>query len=350
MPQFTKQTLAASDADWIAKINSMMDDIATAINTHHQEILSQLGPGALLTLDMFDRPGVVGSHSYQLDIENYGGGAQIDIGRRPTFDAAKGETDLSIAWINAGGTQARVTQSGDVELDATQFLTGLPKTIYVGVPVTGAATLYQDTTDPNVLYLYSMTWDGANLTDIKRRRPILPGYELFKEMAGEPRVLQVYDGDTNWVDGPAGGQESETEIVSLGDPLDNEIGISGQIQALAFVIHAHRQEPGSWWDPTGDPPDSIVTLKIVDDEGDEWSDPATPIEIDVGQVPDSIFVALNPAIPDDKEYMTEIRRLHLELVSIGSTVVSARGFTWGLIYRPLLGAPVPKDGTEVDLI
>jgi hypothetical protein len=344
MPEFTPITLSASSSTWIADVNQMMTDISNAVNTHHQELLVSVGAGAALIVDEFDRDGIVGSYSYVLDIENYSGGASIAVGRRPAPVVARGETDTSILWGNFGSGFSRVTQVGDVSPSFAGFLTGLPKTVYIGVGASGTSQAYEDQSDGNVVYIYSMTWDGFNLTSFKRHAPILPGYTLIQEMAAEPRILQVCDQDTDWV--TPGTLDSETEIVTLGDPLDNEIDINGQVEVLGMFIHAHRGQTDDGWNaPASNAPESLVTLKLVSAAVD-WTD---DIEIDCGQVPDSLFVEIASAV-GDLVYVNEVRRFRLELVSIGSGVTSARGFTWGLIARPIFGAPVAKDATDVEVV
>lgn len=344
MPQFTPTTLGGSDDDFIAKLNQMFTDLQNAVNTHHQELLVAVGPGVALVLDVFDRDGLVGSYSYRLDIDNYTGGPQMTIGRRPVAVVAQGDVDVSVAWGTFAAGQARVTQAGDVVISAAGVITGLPKTIFVGIPAGGTAQVYEDQSDPNIIYPYSFTWDGFNWTDIRRTVQILPGYGLHQEMAGEPRILQVYDTETNWVD--AGVLDTESEIVTLGDPDDNGIGVNGQVEVMGVFIHTHRLGDGGWSAPSHNPPDSLVTLRLRS-AAETWS--ATDLVIDAGQTPDSVFADIASAI-GDKKYVNEVRRFRLELVSIGSGVSTAEGFTWGLIVRPIFGSPLPKDATVVDLI
>jgi hypothetical protein len=344
MPEFSPDTLSGSDSDFIAKLNAMFIGLQTAINTHHQELLISVGAGAALVVDEFDREGIVGAYSYQLDFDNYAGAGLIDIGRRPVAVPLQGDADISIAWGDFGAGKVRVFQSSDVTLNATAFATGLPKTIYVGVGAAGSAQFYEDTTDPNILYLYSVTWDGFTLDSWKRLVPILPGYTFHQEMAGEPRLVDVDDHLTDWV--TPGILASETKIVTLGDPLDNAIGVNGQVEVVGFLLHAWEQGDDGWNAPAHNPPDSLVTLRVRS-AGVTWS--KENIEIDCGQVPDSIFVEVDPAIGDLK-YVNEVRRFDLELVSVGSGVTSARGFTWAAVTRPIIGSPVAKDGTTVGLV
>ncbi len=335
---------AGTDKDYVQKLNTMAAALANGHNENHQLLLSAIGPGADLILRVFDRDGIVDAASYQLDFTNYVGGVQITIGRRPTFDVLHGDVDTSFAWATFGGTKDLVQQVGDLLLDASAIITGLPKTIFIGIPASGVAQLFEDQTAGNVLYIWSMSYNGFSFDTFKRLGPILPGYETLKAMTAFPRYNTLYDGDTNWVDGPA-GQVSDTEIVTLGDAVDNGIGLEGSVEGLGFLVSAHKVGDDHWNAPTGNPPDSLVTLKVVSAAVD-WTG---EIEIDVGQVPDTIFVPILAGVGDLK-FITEVRRFTLERVSIGSAVVSARGMTWGLLYRPLLGAAAPKDSTTVEVI
>lgn len=344
MPTITAPTLSASDSDFIQTLNALMADIENAINTHHAELLAAIGPGALLIEDLFDREGVVGEHSYQLDIPNYTGGPQITIGRRPAPIGARGEVDVSIAWIVTAGGKTRVSMTSDLVLSAAGVITGLPKTIYVRVGSSGVPQVLETEADTNLLTLYKATWNGFSWQNITRLAPILPGYPTFMKLAGHPRQNQIHDGDTNWVDD--GVLDSDTEIVTHGDPLDNGIGLNAEVEIQGFFIHPHRAGAGFWFAPSANPPDSLVTLRVVS-AGETWS--AEDIVIDCTQAPDSIFIGVASAI-GSKKYVNEVRRFRLEFVSKGSGVVSARGFTWGAEYAPLFGASVPKDATAIDQI
>lgn len=344
MPTVTIPTLSASDSDFIQVLNALLTDVENAINTHHAELLAAIGPGSLLIEDIFDRDGIVGAHSYQLDIPNYGGGATIDIGRRPAPIGSRGEVDVSIGWITTAAGKTRISLTADLLLSAAGIIGGLPKTIFVRVGSSGVPQVLQDEADTNLLTLYKATWNGFSWQNITRVAPILPGYPLFMEMAAHPRQNQVYDGDTNWVD--AGVQDSDTEIITHGDPLDNEIGLNAEVEVLGFFIHPHRSTAGFWFAPSANPPDSLVTLRVVS-AGETWS--ASDLVVDCTQAPDSIFVGVASAI-GSKKFVNEVRRFRLEFVSKGSGVVSARGFTWGIEQAPIFGASVPKDSTALDQI
>src|SRR5262245_54580198 len=135
------KTFAMAMTDFIAKHNNNYTLIEAALVDLYQQVLAGMGEGAMLTLDAFDRVGIVGAASYRLDLDTYPGGALIDIGRRPAFNAALGDKNVSVAWINAGGLM-RVQLSGDTTLNAAPITAGLPKTIYVGIPSTGVPQFY----------------------------------------------------------------------------------------------------------------------------------------------------------------------------------------------------------------
>lgn len=344
MVQVNLAEFAAADLDYVEKLNSNGAILENATNSHSQQLLSSVGPGADLILRVFDRDGIVGRESYWLDVENYVGGVIIDIGRRPAPDPLRGEVDTSYAWGTFGGTKDLVQVTGDTNLDASAIIAGIPKTIYVGIPAGGVPNFFEDTLAANIIYIYSMTYDGFSFSNIRRRAHILPGYETLKEMAAHARSLQVYDPDTDWIDGPP-LQLSDTEIVTFGDEVDNAIGVLAAVEVIGFFVSIHKSGDDHWNAPTGNPPDSNVKLKVVSAALD-WTG---EMEIDAGQVPDTVFALVLPAVGDLK-YVTEVRRFNLELVSVGSAVTSARGMTWGLIYRPLIGAPVPKDDSVVGMI
>src|ERR1041384_8208231 len=118
MPFLTVPSVVLGTTDYPAVIDSIVTAIVAAVNDLANQILAGVGDGSLLILDGFDRDGTVGSASYQLDLENYAGGSQITIGRRPLPNVPQGDQDVSIAWVTAGGQRNRVTMSGDLVLDA----------------------------------------------------------------------------------------------------------------------------------------------------------------------------------------------------------------------------------------
>src|SRR5689334_21670199 len=113
-PDFT-----APDTDYVSHLNGNFDLIESFFNALAATVSATSGAGAQVVQDLFDRPGIVGSASYHLDVESYAGGPTIDVGRRPTPFSPPGETDTSIAFGLFSGEWERVTQVGDITLDAT---------------------------------------------------------------------------------------------------------------------------------------------------------------------------------------------------------------------------------------
>lgn len=329
------------DLDYVEHINGNFDLIASFFNALAATVSATSGAGAVLLQDVFDRSGIVGSASYRLDVESYGGGSSIDIGRRPAPFSPPGETDVSIAWGLFSGEWDRVSQTGDITLDASGIIAGLPKTIYVGVPSTGIAQFYEDGGTANVIMLYSMTWDGADLSDFKRLTHILPGYTLVQALAAVPKQLSVFDGESDFRD----GEDGLSRIVLPGAPASNGISLEGAVEVLGVFIDVQRDDEDGWYAASaGDPAESLVTLQAVDDDDDVLTE--SDIEIDCTDPIGTTFKAIDSGY-SDKRFVTAKRTVRLKLVSVGDDVVSARCFTWGLWVKPLLGAPMPKDSTKV---
>lgn len=342
MPTLEFDDFEAADTDYVAHLNANFDEIASFFNALAAMVSATSGPGAILIQDLFDRPGVVGSSSYHLDVESYAGGSEIDIGRRPAPFAPPGETDTSIAWGLFAGEWDRVSQVGDVTLDASAIVAGLPKTIYVGVPSTGIAQFYEIESPPDVVMLYAMSWDGADLSEFERVTHILPGYSLIQSMAAAPMKDQILDTETDFRDGNTYG---DSVIVLPGAPAANGISLEGAVEALGLFFNVTRDDEDGWFtNSAGDPDESKVTLQVVDDEDDVWS--ASDIVIDCTDPVGTFFVAIDAGV-SAKKFVTEARTLRLKLVSCGDDVVSARCFTWGAFYKPMHGAPMPKDLTKV---
>jgi hypothetical protein len=333
--------IPAGSTSYPAIVQANWDAIESFCNQLASQILAAAGDGADLILDVFDRPGLVGSTSYVLDLENYAGGAEIDIGHRPTANPALGEQDTSIAWGIFGGQRARVVQNEDVTLNAGGIIAGLPKTIYVGIPSDGTAQLFEDNTTPNVLYIYSMCWNGFSLTEFKRLAPILPGYSLLQRVVAAPREVRASDEVTDFLE----HDEARTILVTPGDAADNEIGVHGSREILGFFVHFPQgDEEGGLWAPAGE--DNKLTLKIQC-EGEDWTEEfELDASIDGGNF---VQVALHADVAD-KRYATEAIRFKLVKVSIGGDVVSAGSFDWGYYWRPMIGTEIPVDTNEMDLI
>jgi hypothetical protein len=343
MASITLLTQTASDKDYITQFNSNWATIQAAVNDLDAQIFALFGDGALLLLDWFDRDGIVGAASFQLDIINYAGGSNLTVGRRPVFDALLGEKDESIAFITVGGTRTRVVQTADLSLNAAAIVVSVPTTIFIGVGSSGNAQLFPDQVAANVLYMYSLTWDGFTMKDFRRLAPIMGGYTLLQEMNKAPRTIQLFDSDTDWlVD-----VKSRTEIVLPGIADDNEIDLEAPMQVIGGFVTFHRGDFDGCHAPTGGAPDNQLKLKLTS-AAVKWN--LGEITIDCSQIPDTIFFKIDEPVVGDLRFVNEVTRFDLELVSIGSAVVSARGMTWGLYVKPIIGTAIAKDETVLSEI
>lgn len=320
--------------------------IEAAINSLLAQVSAVGGEAAQLITDVFDRDGLVGARSYVLDTDAYEGGASISIGHRPAADLAHGDVDLSIAWGTFAGVKKRVTLDGDAVLNAAGIVSGLPKTIWVGIPSDGTPQLYEDDVTPNVLYAYSMCWDGFQFTEFTRIAPILPGYDLMRDLANFQREYKVDDLETDFLE----DVEAQSALITPGDAADNEIGVKGAREILGFFIDFPGDQEDGLWAPNGE--DNKLVLKITL-EGDPWSydedAESEEIEIDASQAENFFQIPLHPDVGVSRFIFDHVR-FKLELVSIGADVVSARRFTWGYYWRPLFGAQLPVDSEKVNLI
>lgn len=338
----TLQLYAAGDVDYVSKLNSNATVIEGELNSLAAQVLASFGEGAQLILDTYDRDGVVGTASYVLDIGAYAGAALIDIGRRPTPVPAFGDPTESVAWGTFSGVKRRVTQSTDVTLNAAAITTGLPKDIFVVIGADGTAAFEETDSLPNLIYVYTMCWDGFQLTDFRRRAPILPGYSLIQSIAAAPTQLQVSDSDTDWLQDLV----AATEVSVPGAKEDNEILLDGGVEVLGFFVHAMKSGNDGWNAPfpSSNPDDAIVKMKVTS-EGVDWT--LAPMEIDAGAAPDVVYQKLNIGVVGLDRFVTVTRRFRLERTALGANITSARGFTWGLFVRPILGIAIPKDTTKV---
>ena len=327
--------LAANFAAIEAEINSLLSQVS-ALG----------GEAAQLITDVFDHDGIVGGRSYIPDTDAYEGGAAITIGYRPVPNLAHGDQDVSIAWGTFGGVKARVTLNGDVEITAAAIVSGLPKTIYIVIPSDGTPQFVESAVVPNCIYAYSCTWDGFQLTDFKRMCPILPGYDLLRDLANVQREHLVQDTETDFLT----DAEAQTSLVTPGDAVDNEIGVKGGREILGFFIDFPGDQEDGLEAPAGE--DNKLVLKIML-EGEPWSydvdAESEEIEIDASQAENFIQIPLHPDIEGER-FILDMVRFKLELVSVGADVISARRFNWGYYWRPIIGAQLPKDDTTVDLI
>ena len=338
----TLQTYAAGDVDYVSKLNSNATVIEGELNSLAAQILAAVGEGAQLITDTYDRDGVVGTHSYVLDIAGYAGAALISIGRRPAPVVAFGEVDESIAWGTFSGVKRRVTQTGDVVLNAAAITTGLPKDIFVGIASDGTAAFFENDTTPNVMYIYRMCWDGFQLTDFTRIGHILPGYSLVQSIAAAPYQLQLFDPDTDWLQDLVG----DVKISVPGAKEDNGILLDGGVEVLGFFFATQKAGTDGWNAPvpSSNPDDSTVKVKVTS-EAIDWT--LADMVVDAGAAPDEVFAAVNVGVVGFDRFVTVTRRFRLERTHLGPNVSSARSFTWGIFVRPILGIAIPKDIAKV---
>jgi len=343
----TLQSFAASDRNYVQKLNSNFTAIAAAINSLQAAISGGVGPGSQLITDLFDRPGVIGTHSYQLDLDAYAGAALIDIGYRPAPNIAYGETGTSAAWVNTGESFERVQLAVDATLSFAAIITALPKTVYVVLPGNGTPQVTESDVLPNVLYLYSMTWDGyqIDIATIKRMYHLLPGYELIKDMARRPQMLSIFDPETDWVS----DEQGMTSILIPG-AIDEENFAEMAYEVLGFFVNAARGDEDGFSAPAEAivADDTHVKFKITS-EGEDWTDEDASFDFDCSNMPDFQFIPISDAIGDDR-YVVESRTFEMERTFLGPAVVSARAFQWGVLVRPIYGPAFAKDTDFVDQI
>ncbi|MCJ2530749.1 MAG: hypothetical protein LN413_00305 [Candidatus Thermoplasmatota archaeon] len=344
MAQLVLKDWNATDKDYVQTYNQNNDSIESAVNAHDALLQGTLGSSSKLLDRVFDRDGPADDSSYRLDLLNYAGGSQITIGRRPAPVAGHGEVDISFARGTFASGVEEVQLTGDVVLNAAAITSGLPKTIYIGIPLSGVPALFEDQLTGFVVYIYSMTWNAFSLTNFRRLRSILPGYETIKRIGGRPIRMPIFDPITDWLSDLTG----QVPVFTLGAEDDNVIGFDEALEVIGFFVQPVGGEEG-FHAPTGNPPDSLVKLRVESD-GVVWS--KADIEIDCGQAPDIIDVGVvTTDPPGDLRFVDIIRRFELKRVEApGSAVVSAQNFLWGPIVRPLLGNSIPKDGTSVGLL
>lgn len=340
MSAFTLQTIPDGSTDYEAITEANRAALEDIINTLIAQVSAAGGDGAQLILDAFDRDGVVGAGSYRLDVANYVGGSQIVIGRRPAFDAAKGDQNVSIAFGTYGGARTRVTLVGDHTLDAAAIISGLPKTIYIAIPSDGTPQFYEDAGLPNLVYVYSLCWNGFTFTQITQIGHILPGFTLLQELAKATQTERIFDGGTDWL----AETESRSTIVLGGDGSENEIGLDVSRQVVGGFISC-KGNSSSFFAPAGTA--KTLKLELWDDQDRRWN--LEDIEIDCSATPTRLFFRINPAIGTDV-FVTDVAEFRLVRTAVGSDIASARNFTWGMYTRSVIGTPIPKDSSKVDAI
>jgi hypothetical protein len=327
--------------DYPAIVEANFAEIESQINTLIGQVSALGGEAAGLINDAFDRDGLVGAHSYRLDLLNYAGGSTITIGRRPTAVSGHGDLNVSVAWGTFGGVKKRVTLNGDLPLDAMSVpQTGLPKTIYIVIPSDGTPQFTDSAVLPNAIYAYSMSWDGyaIDTATIKRMAPLLGAYETLKALHDDVQIHQVTDETTDWIS----EDESRRGLILPGSSIDTGIAIEGSKRPVGGFISIDE----GWDSVEGD--DNKLVLELLDDEDNRWN--LDPIEIDCSQAPDTFLFLVDEVTLANKIFVTERRRFRLSRVSIGTKVCAAQGMTWGLFLQPVLGTPVAKDTAKVSSI
>jgi hypothetical protein len=335
---FTLQAVPLGSPDYPTITEANRAAIEAALNELDAKVSSVGGDGAQLILDAFDRDGVVGAASYQLDLKNYTGAAEIIVGRRPAADTMKGDQDVSIAFGTFSGVKKRVTQSGDVTLDASFVTADLPKTIYIAIPSDGTVQIYEDADLPNLVYVASMCWTGFALSQFKQLAHILPGFTLLQELAKVAACERIFDGSTDWLS----HSESLSTVVLGGDGTENEIALNISREVVGGFIAATGIAEG-FYAPAG--PDNKLVLELWDDQDRRWN--LEDIEIDCSATPTRLFFKIDPALGDDV-FVTGVAEFRLVRTSIGGDVLSARRFSWGLYTRPVIGTPTARDTSKVD--
>ncbi len=338
-------TFAAADTDYVAKLNADARATESAVNTLFELVENTFGDGALLISDLFLYDGIIGDESFVLDVPAYTGGGQITVGRRPVAPVFAGETSESAAWLTVSGRRTRIVVSVDTELDADAILEGIPKTIYVVVTSGGDVQLEEEADVANELYLYSMTWNGFSLSDFVRMAPILPGYQLLKRIAAPMLPIQLYDPDTNFVD----DVESVTMLTIPGAPDESgPLAIPGGFEVLGGFVSFNKAGLDGAYAPGATGADSKLVLEVRSDDV-VWN-VEEDLEVNVNLAPNTQYWRVDESVVGLDRFCNEYREFRLVRASIGSGVISARAFTWGLYVRPIIGAAVGKDTDKLDMI
>jgi len=195
---------------------------------------------------------------------------------------------------------------------------------------------------PNVVYLYSMTWDGIGYTDFMRLFIMLPGYELIEDIASRTEIIDIFDTETDWLSDATG----MTSILLPGANSDNELA-DMVYEVIGFVVNACRPDEDGFYATETDPDDADrnhVKFKVTS-EGEDWT--SEDFDFDCSDMPDFQFIAVNPAL-EASVYITEAQTFELERTYLGDFVESARAFQWGIVVRRVYGPAMPIDPDFVD--
>lgn len=323
------QTFAASNKDYVARLNNNFSALKAATEALQSAILGSVGAGAQLVTDLFDRGGVV--RGYELDEENYDGSEDITI-------------TAGVAWGDFNGTFDRVTLAEDLEINASAITSGLPKTVYIVITANGAPQFVESDALPNVVYAWSMTWDGIGYSEFKRLGTLLPGYDLVEDIARRAEIISIFDTETDWLS----DEEGKTSIMLPGANTDNELA-DMVYEVIGFVAQAVRSDEDGFYATEEDPEDTDRdhVKFVVHSEGEDWIDPEDPFDFDCSEGADYQFKPVNPAL-EASVYITEAQTFELVRTYLGDFVESARAFNWGVVVRRVYGPAMPIDTNFVD--
>ncbi|HLF95293.1 MAG TPA: hypothetical protein VJB14_17635 [Planctomycetota bacterium] len=335
---------AAGSTTYVADNNGNFTIIEDAINTLQTQVLTLGGENADLINDLYDRAGIIGDHSYQLDVAAYAGGASITVGRRPAPTSPPEENE-SIALVSVNGVLTRVVRSGDIALSAAAIIAGLPKTIYVGVPANGVPQFYEDTTDLSVLYVWSMTWDGADLTAFRRICPILPHYTLVQSIADRVQKISAEDHESNYL--AASGGTIAIALPGTENAGGNGIGIRDGLEVVGFYATiGSKQEDGLWTDTPVSGAGSGTQLRLdVRSAGVTWSD--DPLTFDAtAAFPQTVYAAVDVGVVASSRFVFTKRHFTLRAEHVGGELSAASpNLTFGILARPVHGRVDIAKGT-----
>lgn len=327
----TLQSFAAPQKDYVARLNNNNTAIKAAVEALQAQVLASSGAGSQLLLDIIDRAGVLGADSYVLDIDGYDGSDSIDVG-------TAGVT--SKAWGDFSGSFDRVTLSGGsspATVSAAAIVSALPKTIYMVVPANGTPQFTELDNVPNVVYLYSMTWDGISLTEFKRLATLLPGYSLIEDIASRAEIIWIYDTETDWIS----DEQGMSSVLLPGANSDNDLA-DMNYEVLGFVVNCTRTDEDGMYASQDDEDDADrnhVKWKVTS-EGEDWT--SEDFDFDCSDMPDFQFIAVAEGLVAST-FITEARTFELERTYLGDLVESARAFQWGIVVRRIYGPAMPLD-------
>jgi hypothetical protein len=126
------------------------------------------------------------------------------------------------------------------------------------------------------------------------------------------------------------------------------LAIPGGFEILGGFVSFNKRDVDGVFAPGAETPDSLLKLAVKSDDV-AWNI-EEDLDIDVNLAPDTKYWRVDEEAVGDDRFVTEYREFRLARVSIGSGVISARAFSWGLYVRPIIGAAVAKDPDSLDMI